>query len=67
MMSDPVQEVKRQTQRYWYIDGLTELGAGALILLLGLLYLLIALLGTSTCRRLVDGHRRAGHRCWWDI
>ncbi len=47
-MDDPIQEVKRQTQRYWYVDGLTELGAGALILLLGLLYLLIAVLGPST-------------------
>jgi hypothetical protein len=46
-MSDPVKDIQRQTQRYWYVDGLTELGAGVLILLLGLIYLAIGLLGDS--------------------
>lgn len=43
-MNDPIKETQRQTQRYWYVDGLTEIGAGSLILLLGLLYLLADIL-----------------------
>ncbi|KPL80126.1 hypothetical protein ADN00_01825 [Ornatilinea apprima] len=40
-MNDPVQQMMKKTQRYWYVDGLAEIGAGALILLLGLLYLVV--------------------------
>ncbi len=43
-MNDPIKEIQRQTQRYWYVDGLTEIGAGSLIILLGLLYLLAEIL-----------------------
>lgn len=46
-MEEPIKKVQRQTQRYWYVDGLTELGAGILILMLGIMYLLIALLSPS--------------------
>jgi hypothetical protein len=43
-MDEPIKKIERQVRRYWYVDGLTEMGAGILILTLGLLYLLIALL-----------------------
>jgi hypothetical protein len=39
-MDDPIKKIQRQTQRYWYVDGLNEIGVGVLIFLLGLLYLL---------------------------
>jgi hypothetical protein len=44
-MDDPLKSVQRQTQRYWYVDGLTELGAGVLIFSLGLLYLAMGVIG----------------------
>jgi len=34
-MNDPTQEIKRRTAAYWYIDGLAEIGAGCMILLIG--------------------------------
>jgi hypothetical protein len=37
-MDDPIKKIQRQTKRYWYVDGLNEIGAGVLIFLLGLLY-----------------------------
>lgn len=44
-MNDPLKSVQRQTQRYWYVDGLTELGVGVMIFSLGLLYLAMAWIG----------------------
>jgi hypothetical protein len=35
-MNDPKQEAKRRTAAYWYIDGLAEIGAGCMVLLIGL-------------------------------
>ena len=52
-MNDPIKEIQRQTQRYWYVDGLNEIGAGILIFLLGLLYLLEWLLSASSLQGLV--------------
>ena len=46
-MNDPIEEIQLQTKRYWYVDGLTEIGAGSLIFLLGLLYLLADILSPS--------------------
>lgn len=33
-MHDPVIETQKRVQRYWYVDGISELGAGLFILLL---------------------------------
>jgi hypothetical protein len=41
MMANALEEATRRTQRYWYVDGLVEIGAGLVILLLALFYLLI--------------------------
>ncbi len=38
-MKDPIQETIRQTQRYWYVDGLAEMGTGSLIFFYGVLTL----------------------------
>jgi hypothetical protein len=35
-MDDPIQGAMRRTRQYWYEDGLTELAAGGLFLLIGL-------------------------------
>lgn len=42
-MKDPIQETIRQTQRYWYVDGLAEMGTGTMIFLYGLLTLVSTL------------------------
>lgn len=34
-MEDPVNEIVKRTQRYWYVDGISDIGAGTLFLLLG--------------------------------
>ncbi len=38
-MRDPIREMARRPQRYWYSDGLTELAGGIVMLLLGISYL----------------------------
>jgi hypothetical protein len=55
MMDDTIKEARRQSQRYWYVDGLTEIGASVLILLLGLIYLAIGLLGNSPAGEWLSG------------
>ncbi len=52
-MDDPIESIQRQTQRYWYVDGLNEIGAGALIFLLGVLYILQLLLSPSDLANMV--------------
>lgn len=42
-MKDNIDEVIQRTQRYWYVDGLTEIAAGSTIFILGLFYLVIYL------------------------
>jgi len=42
-----IQNLTRRTYQYWYNDGLTELAAGTLILLIGLINLALALLNSS--------------------
>ncbi len=37
-MKDDLQDWTQRPQRYWYIDGLAEIGAGAVILSLGILF-----------------------------
>ena len=40
---DEVEKIQRRTYRYWYEDGLADLGAGWVFALLGILFLLQAL------------------------
>ncbi len=42
MQPDSIKEITKRTQRYWYEDGIWEIGFGAINLLLGLFYLLVA-------------------------
>ena len=46
-MTASIQNLTRRTYQYWYNDGLTELAAGTLILLIGLINLALALLNSS--------------------
>lgn len=43
-MKDDLQEWTQRTQRYWYVDGLSEIGAGAVIFFFGLFSALVGLL-----------------------
>lgn len=45
MQPDNFSEIKKRTERYWYRDGLWEIGFGLANLLLGLFYLLTNLVG----------------------
>jgi hypothetical protein len=40
-MEDPVNEIVKRTQRYWYVDGISDIGAGALFLMLGATFFLM--------------------------
>jgi hypothetical protein len=42
MQSDPVNDITKRTQRYWYVDGIWEIGFGLVNTLLGSFYLLTA-------------------------
>lgn len=46
-MSDPIKDVIRQTQRYWYVDGLTELASGVLLLAVSVFFIILGLIGPS--------------------
>lgn len=47
-MNQQINDMIRRTQRYWYVDGLTEIGSGLIILLLGLFDLALAALPPQT-------------------
>ncbi len=51
-MTSSIKNLTRRTFQYWYNDGLTELAAGALILLIGLINLALALLNSSTLNQM---------------
>jgi len=55
MTHDPVQQTIERTRRYWYIDGLSEIGAGSVICLVALFYALIGLLPVSNPYRAMLG------------
>jgi hypothetical protein len=46
-MSNPIDEYAKRTMRYWYVDGLSEIAGGAVMLLLALVFLVGALLEPS--------------------
>jgi hypothetical protein len=37
-MEDPIRQAEKQAQRYWYVDGLGEMAAGGVILMMALYY-----------------------------
>ncbi len=41
-MNDPFQQAEKQALRYWYVDGLSEIAAGLILLVIALYYLLLA-------------------------
>jgi hypothetical protein len=51
-MTTSINNLTRRTYQYWYNDGLTELAAGTLILLIGLINLILALLNSSTLNQM---------------
>jgi hypothetical protein len=46
-MDDSLKKVMRQAQSYWYVDGLTELATGALLVVLGLYLAALGLMGPT--------------------
>lgn len=42
MQKDPVQEISKRTQRYWFEDGIWEIGFGLVNAFLGVFYLVTA-------------------------
>ena len=40
-MNDPIKQAERQIQRYWYVDGLSEIAAGGVILVIALYYAIL--------------------------
>lgn len=52
-MTTSIEDITRRTKRYWYTDGLTEICAGILILLLGFLNLVTALANSSSLKDIV--------------
>jgi len=46
-MKSPLETAQKRTRRYWYEDGLSEMAAGAVILLMALINLAIALLAPA--------------------
>jgi hypothetical protein len=51
-MTTSIKKLTLRTYQYWYNDGLTELAAGTLILLIGLINLALALLNSSTLNQM---------------
>ncbi len=43
-MKDPIKDTMRKTLSYWYVDGLTELATGFLLLVVGLFFALIEMM-----------------------
>lgn len=54
-MKDDIQATIQRTQRYWYVDGLSEIGTGSVILLMGLFYFALSLAQPGTVTALVVG------------
>lgn len=54
-MKDQIDVIIKKTQRYWYVDGLSEIGAGVVIFLSGLFYLLVWRLPLQEAKALLLG------------
>ncbi len=40
-MNDPIQQAEKQALRYWYVDGLSEIAAGVILLIIAIYFFLI--------------------------
>ncbi|HEX2978788.1 MAG TPA: hypothetical protein VHO48_00860 [Anaerolineaceae bacterium] len=54
-MNDPIQDTIQRTQRYWYIDGVSEIAIGVVILVMALFYLVIGLLDPGSVSAFIVG------------
>jgi hypothetical protein len=53
-MSDQINDWTKRAQQYWYIDGLSEIGSGAVILSVGILYGIASLLPDESISALLQ-------------
>ncbi len=51
--TNPIDEMIKRTRRYWYVDGLAEMGGGAVILLYAVYMILVGRIGEN--HRLLAG------------
>ena len=49
-MSDLIHETMKQTRRYWYIDGISEMAAGLIILIIGGFFAIVPLIPSDSVR-----------------
>ncbi|HWQ46744.1 MAG TPA: hypothetical protein VN376_07745 [Longilinea sp.] len=47
--------IRKRTQQYWYVDGISELGGGAALFLVGAFYLALELLSSSPLKAVLTG------------
>ena len=50
-----INEIMRNTKKYWYVDGLSELAGGVLIVMIGVTYYLSSLIPNVVVRSLMLG------------
>jgi hypothetical protein len=55
IMNLDYEAIRKRTQQYWYIDGISEIGGGATLFFVGLFYLVLELLQPSTLRAILTG------------
>lgn len=55
MTNDPIQETIQRTNRYWYVDGLAEMGTGTLLALYGLFVLVASRIPAGWAAALLNG------------
>lgn len=49
-MSDLINETMKQTRRYWYIDGISEMAAGFILMLIGGFFAIVPLISSDNAR-----------------
>ena len=49
-MNEQIQDWTKRTQRYWYVDGLAEIGVGAILVVLGLFYAVLETLPANAAK-----------------
>ncbi len=54
-MNDPIKDAIQQTRRYWYVDGLTELATGALLVVVGVFFIILGMIVPSTFANWLNG------------
>jgi hypothetical protein len=54
-MNKDINQIIRKTWSYWYVDGLVEIAAGSIVLLLSIFYAIAGMLGSGTISALILG------------